>query len=114
MKEKYFDMEEGFEIDIDMAEKIDGLEHKNIYCSYQYDTNTVEFYLTKNARDKIDNMNETNYQKAINLLDFDDDSFSKIDTIVYRNETVEEMKILIEKYFKDFLKRLDKVLNNEL
>lgn len=75
---KYYDPEEGFEIDLEKAYQIDRLSYKGILVQYIEDTNTVIF--TKQN-------NNPNY----NYKDEDD-----IETIVYRNYSVEEIKEYID------------------
>lgn len=72
-KEERLDPEEHFEIDDEMAKSIDGIEVGSIVASYREDTNTVVFY----------------------DFELSDD----IDTIVYRNQTPEEIK----KYMQELL-----------
>lgn len=76
---KHYDPEEGFEIDIEKAYEIDYLSYKGILVHYLEDTNTVIFTKQNNNPDYI-------------YGDEDD-----IETIIYRNYSVEEIKEYIEK-----------------
>lgn len=68
--------EEGFVINRELANKINGLEYKGIYIQYLYDTNTMLFTID-------------NEYKSFN--DSDD-----IGCIIYRNETIDEIKEYVD------------------
>lgn len=82
---KAYDPEENFEIDLDLAEKVDYLHYKGVKTRYLNDTNTLIF-----SKD--------------NDIDNDDND---LDTIIYRNYTVDEVKKYIEYNFQ-------KLMYNEL
>lgn len=72
------DLEEKFEINEEMANKIDYcIKINGIVPSYHYDTNTVIFY--------------------------NEDTGEDIDTIIYRNQTPEEIK----KYIEDLIQNMN-------
>lgn len=78
---KAYDPEEKFEIDLDLAEKVDYLHYKGIKTRYINDTNTLIF-----SKD--------------NDIDNDDND---LDTIIYRNYTVDEVKKYIEYNFQKLM-----------
>lgn len=78
---KVYDPEEKFEINIDRAHEVDDLHYKGVKTQYIEDTNTLIF-----SRDK----------ECLN--DYDD-----LDTIIYRNYTVDEIKQHIDYNFTKML-----------
>jgi len=78
---KVYDPEENFEINLEMAYQVDGLHYKGVKTQYLEDTNTLIF-----SRDK-------------EYLNDDDD----LDTIIYRNYTVDEVKQHIDYNFAKML-----------
>lgn len=78
---KLYDPEENFEINLERAYEVDNLHYKGVKTQYIEDTNTLIF-----SRDK-------EY-----LNDSDD-----LETIIYRNYTVDEVKMHIEYNFKKML-----------
>lgn len=76
--------EEGFVINRELANKIGGLEYKGIYIQYLYDTNTMLFTID-------------NEYKSFN--DSDD-----IDCIIYRNETIDEIKKYVDNLVNNLIK----------
>ena len=83
-----YDPEEKFEIDLKMAYEVDDLYYKGVKTRYMEDTNTLIF-----SRD-------------IECLDDD----SELDTIIYRNYTVDEIKKYIEYNFQKMMyDELDKI-----
>lgn len=75
------DQEEGFEIDDELAKQCDRLSYKGINTRYDWETNTLIF------------------SYANEFLKEDDD----LDTIIYRNETPEQIKDYIDKQLIPYL-----------
>lgn len=85
---KVYDPEEKFEINLDRAYQVDGLHYKGVKTQYLEDTNTLIF-----SRDK-------------EYLNDEDD----LDTIIYRNYTVDEIKQHIDYNFAKMLyDEIDKI-----
>lgn len=85
---KVYDPEEKFEINLDKAYQVDGLHYKGVKTQYLEDTNTLIF-----SRDK-------------EYLNDEDD----LDTIIYRNYTVDEIKQHIDYNFaKMMYDEIDKI-----
>ena len=77
MNKKYYDPEENFEINLEMAYKADNLHYKGVKTHYIEDTNTLIFSLDREESNDADDL----------------------ETIIYRNYTVNDIKLHIDYNF---------------